>query len=60
LLQAEGLGQLLQAETEAQLSLSIDSYLGKNSQKVLEWVQILKKSLAHAEAYIDFESDEVK
>ena len=58
LLKAEGLNDLINAESEEQLKLSMQQLQGRHSKLYEEMRATLIRMLAHAEAYIDFEADE--
>ena len=58
LIQAEGLGDVIHAESEEQMNLGMMQLQGKHSEVYLRLKEKLIKMLAHVEAYIDFESDE--
>ncbi|KAL4484230.1 hypothetical protein ABPG72_003514 [Tetrahymena utriculariae] len=58
LLEVEGLADLLNSETESQRIQSTQQFLGKSSQILENWRFQLIRALAHAEAFIDFESDQ--
>ncbi|EAS06744.2 tRNA modification GTPase MnmE (macronuclear) [Tetrahymena thermophila SB210] len=58
LLEVEGLADLLNSETESQRVQSTQQFLGKSSQILEDWRFQLIRALAHAEAFIDFESDQ--
>ena len=58
LLQAEGLNDLINSESEMQHKLSIAQLQGKNSAVYTRLRTQVIKMLAHVEAYIDFEADE--
>jgi len=49
---------LINAESEEQLKLSMSQLSGRNSKLYEDLRQQLIRMLAHAEAYIDFEADE--
>jgi tRNA modification GTPase len=49
---------LINAESEEQLKLSMSQLSGRNSKMYEDLRQQLIRMLAHAEAYIDFEADE--
>lgn len=59
LVQAEGINDLINAESEQQVKLSLSQVTGTNSQIYQELRQELIRMLAHCEAYIDFEADEL-
>ena len=50
---------MINAESESQIKLSIDQLSGKNSQIYSNMRTDLIRILAHCEAYIDFEADEM-
>ena len=58
LFEAEGLADLLVAETEAQQSLALKTYTGAVSKKIEDWKKTIKRMLSTVEATIDF-SDEL-
>ncbi|XP_066152857.1 tRNA modification GTPase GTPBP3, mitochondrial isoform X2 [Euwallacea fornicatus] len=58
LTEVEGLADLLQAETEAQRKQAFLQCSGALSNLYHRWKQILTHSLAHLEAYINFEETE--
>eukprot|EP00347_Sterkiella_histriomuscorum_P011080 403373830 len=58
LVKAEGLNDLINAQSEEQLKLSMHQLLGRHSLLYEDLRQQLIRMLAHAEAYIDFEADE--
>lgn len=58
LIKAEGLNDLINAESESQLQLSLQQLSGIHSQLYEDLRMNLIRMLAHAEAYIDFEADE--
>ncbi len=57
-MQAEGLQDLLDAESQDQLQLSMQQLNGTHSQVYAILRETLVKMLAHVEAYIDFDADE--
>lgn len=59
LLQAEAINDLVNAESCEQSKLSLMALEGRNSAVYNRLRQKLVKMLAHIEAYIDFEADEV-
>ena len=59
LLQAEALNDLINAESEEQRQLSMMQLKGRHSGVYAELKEKLVRMLAHVEAYIDFEADEV-
>ena len=52
------MNDLINAESEEQLKLSMSQLSGRNSKLYEDLRQQLIRMLAHAEAYIDFEADE--
>ncbi|KAJ9589478.1 hypothetical protein L9F63_017295, partial [Diploptera punctata] len=58
LTEVEGLADLIHAETEAQRKQAFLQMEGNLRQLYDTWRQILIKSMAHVEAYIDFSEDE--
>ena len=59
ILQVEGLSNLIQAETEAQRSNALNTYLDNNQQLYYGWLDSLKKALAYVETSIDFSDEEI-
>ena len=59
IVQAEGLGDLLAAETEAQLKLALDVMEGQLSRQALGWRDSLLQVLALIEVTIDFSDEEL-
>ena len=57
-MQAEGLNDLINAESEEQSRLSLMQLEGKHSKVYQHLRDELIRLLAHVEAYIDFEADE--
>ena len=58
LLEIEGLGDLINAETEMQKRQALAQMEGSLSKVYKEWRQIVVKCLANVEAYIDFSEEE--
>ena len=58
LIQAEGLADVINAESEEQNKLGMMQLSGKHSGIYSDLKKHLVKMLAHIEAYIDFEADE--
>ncbi|CDW73775.1 trna modification gtpase [Stylonychia lemnae] len=58
LVKAEGINDLINAESEQQLKLSMQQLQGRHSKLYNDLRTRLMRMLAHAEAYIDFEADE--
>eukprot|EP00062_Callorhinchus_milii_P017350 gi/632969605/ref/XP_007901172.1/ PREDICTED: tRNA modification GTPase GTPBP3, mitochondrial [Callorhinchus milii] len=58
LTEVEGLGDLIQAETEAQRRQALRQMAGDLGQLYGRWSQRLIRCLAHVEAYIDFSEDD--
>ncbi|XP_068775839.1 tRNA modification GTPase GTPBP3, mitochondrial [Struthio camelus] len=54
----EGLGDLIQAETEAQRRQALRQMEGELGQLYQRWSETLTQALAHLEAYIDFSEDD--
>lgn len=59
LVQAEGVADLLSAETKMQHSYAMDHYSGKLSKIYCEWRSTLLSALSYTEAIIDFADDGV-
>lgn len=59
LAQAEGLGDLIDAETEAQRRQALRQMEGALSRRVEEWREQLLRILAHLEADIDFPEEDL-
>ncbi|WP_111429429.1 tRNA uridine-5-carboxymethylaminomethyl(34) synthesis GTPase MnmE [Rhodobacteraceae bacterium DSL-40] len=59
IVQAEGLGDLLAAETDAQLKLALDVMEGRLSRQALGWRDSLLQVLALIEVTIDFSDEEL-
>lgn len=55
----EGLGDLIQAETEVQRRQALRLFSGALGQKVKNWRKILTKSAAQLEASLDFSDEEL-
>ncbi|NXV35623.1 GTPB3 GTPase, partial [Rissa tridactyla] len=55
---AEGLGDLIRAETEAQRRQALRQMEGELGRLYQRWSQTLTQALAHLEAYIDFSEDD--
>ncbi|XP_064031233.1 tRNA modification GTPase GTPBP3, mitochondrial isoform X2 [Pogoniulus pusillus] len=55
---AEGLGDLIRAETEAQRRQALRQMEGELGQLYRRWSETLTQALAHLEAYIDFSEDD--
>ncbi|XP_071434147.1 tRNA modification GTPase GTPBP3, mitochondrial [Pithys albifrons albifrons] len=55
---AEGLGDLIRAETEAQRRQALRQMEGELGQLYQRWSDTLTQALAHLEAYIDFSEDD--
>ncbi|NXX22564.1 GTPB3 GTPase, partial [Podargus strigoides] len=55
---AEGLGDLVRAETEAQRRQALRQMEGELGRLYQRWSQTLTQALAHLEAYIDFSEDD--
>ncbi|XP_068021163.1 tRNA modification GTPase GTPBP3, mitochondrial isoform X1 [Melanerpes formicivorus] len=55
---AEGLGDLIRAETEAQRRQALRQMEGELGQLYQHWSETLTQALAHLEAYIDFSEDD--
>lgn len=58
LIQAEGLSDIINAESEEQMNLGLMQLQGKHSQTYAQLKKKLIKMLAAVEAYIDFDADE--
>ncbi|XP_029469650.1 tRNA modification GTPase GTPBP3, mitochondrial isoform X2 [Rhinatrema bivittatum] len=58
LTEAEGIGDLVHAETEAQRRQALRQMAGDLGQLYNGWSQNLLRALAHVEAYIDFSEDD--
>ncbi|XP_054278797.1 tRNA modification GTPase GTPBP3, mitochondrial [Macrosteles quadrilineatus] len=58
LTEAEGLADLIHAETEAQRKQALLQVEGSLYQRYSEWRDNLKRCIAHVEAYIDFSEDQ--
>ena len=58
LVEAEGLADLLSAETEVQRKVALRQMGGEASRLYDRWREVLIRSLAHVEAFIDFGEDE--
>ncbi|XP_054837529.1 tRNA modification GTPase GTPBP3, mitochondrial [Eublepharis macularius] len=58
LTEAEGLGDLIHAETEGQRRQALRQMGGELGQLYRRWSDALTKALAHVEAYIDFSEDD--
>eukprot|EP00056_Hartaetosiga_gracilis_P005464 m.84913 g.84913 ORF g.84913 m.84913 type:complete len:435 (-) comp12174_c1_seq1:81-1385(-) len=58
LTQAEGLSQLIMADTEEQRKLAVSHVGGSSSRLCLAWRTRLTSAVAKMEAYIDFSEDE--
>lgn len=54
----EGVGRVVEAETELDLVAGLSALEGNNSRTYAEMRDQLIQMLAHCEAYIDFEADE--
>ncbi|XP_062452195.1 tRNA modification GTPase GTPBP3, mitochondrial isoform X3 [Rhea pennata] len=54
----EGLGDLIQAETEAQRRQALRQMEGELGRLYQRWSETLTQALAHLEAYIDFSEDD--
>ena len=59
LLKAEGIADLVSAETEIQRKQAVEIMSGKSSDKFTSWRAKLLKILAHVEAKIDFPDEEL-
>ncbi|OPZ79218.1 MAG: tRNA modification GTPase MnmE [Alphaproteobacteria bacterium ADurb.Bin438] len=59
LTEAEGLIDLINAETEFQRKIALKQYSGEQRKLFEEWKEDLTKSLAWIEAYLDFPEEEV-
>ena len=59
LTQAEGLNDLINSETEGQLSLSMSQYEGELSKKLNLWREEIVNLLSKLEAIIDFSDEEL-
>ncbi|KAM9386289.1 5-taurinomethyluridine-[tRNA] synthase subunit GTPB3, mitochondrial [Pholidichthys leucotaenia] len=59
LTEVEGLGDLIHAETEAQRRQALRQMSGDLGRLYQDWIQRLKRCLAHVEAFIDFSEDEL-
>lgn len=59
LTQAEAVGDLIHAETEAQAMLALDQLGGSLKDLYEGWGQSLKRAMAHIEADIDFADEDV-
>ncbi|KAJ7308379.1 hypothetical protein JRQ81_008919 [Phrynocephalus forsythii] len=55
---AEGLGDLIQAETEGQRRQALRQMQGELGDLYRRWSDTLTKALVHVEAYIDFSEDD--
>uniref|UniRef100_A0A6J0SSL4 tRNA modification GTPase GTPBP3, mitochondrial n=1 Tax=Pogona vitticeps TaxID=103695 RepID=A0A6J0SSL4_9SAUR len=55
---AEGLGDLIHAETEGQRRQALRQMAGELGELYRRWSDSLTKALAHVEAYIDFSEDD--
>ncbi|XP_014793449.1 PREDICTED: tRNA modification GTPase GTPBP3, mitochondrial, partial [Calidris pugnax] len=55
---AEGLGDLIRAETEAQRRQALRQMEGELGRLYQRWTETLTQALAHLEAYIDFSEDD--
>ncbi|KAM6107099.1 5-taurinomethyluridine-[tRNA] synthase subunit GTPB3, mitochondrial [Pterocles gutturalis] len=55
---AEGLGDLIRAETEAQRRQALRQMEGELGRLYQRWSETLTQALAHLEAYIDFSEDD--
>ncbi|KAM6236186.1 5-taurinomethyluridine-[tRNA] synthase subunit GTPB3, mitochondrial [Porphyrio hochstetteri] len=55
---AEGLGDLIRAETEAQRRQALRQMDGELGRLYQRWSETLTQALAHLEAYIDFSEDD--
>ncbi|XP_071583883.1 tRNA modification GTPase GTPBP3, mitochondrial [Heliangelus exortis] len=55
---AEGLGDLIRAETEAQRRQALRQMEGELGQLYQRWTETLTQALAHLEAFIDFSEDD--
>ncbi|XP_053906470.1 tRNA modification GTPase GTPBP3, mitochondrial isoform X2 [Cuculus canorus] len=55
---AEGLGDLIRAETEAQRRQALRQMEGELGRLYERWSETLTQALAHLEAYIDFSEDD--
>ncbi|XP_044311847.1 tRNA modification GTPase GTPBP3, mitochondrial [Varanus komodoensis] len=55
---AEGLGDLIHAETEGQRRQALRQMAGDLGKLYQGWSDVLTKALAHLEAYIDFSEDD--
>ncbi|NWX06212.1 GTPB3 GTPase, partial [Caloenas nicobarica] len=55
---AEGLGDLIHAETEAQRRQALRQMEGELGRLYQRWSETLTQALAHLEAYIDFSEDD--
>lgn len=58
LVQIEGLGDLLQAETESQRKLALVRMTGRLSEKIAKWRGLLLNALAEIEARLDFADED--
>ena len=59
LTQAEGLNDLINAETENQFKLSMSQFEGALSEKVMSWRSEIVFLLSKLEALIDFSDEEL-
>ena len=59
LLEAEGIADLVNAETEAQRRQALRQYFGAPSEKLAGWAARLKRVLAFQEALIDFPDEDL-
>ena len=59
LLKAEGIADLVSAETEIQRKQAVEIMNGKSSTKFTSWREKLLKILAHVEARIDFPNEDL-
>lgn len=59
LTEAEGIGDLIHAETEAQKAQALSQMEGSLSKLYDEWAQRLVRSLAHLEADLDFPDEDL-
>ena len=59
LLKAEGIADLVSAETEMQRKQAVEIMNGKSSDKFTSWREILLKILSHIEAKIDFPEEDL-
>ena len=59
LVQAEGLGDLISAQTEKQRQQAIMQYGDEASNKYLTWSKEIRQCLAYIEASIDFSDEEI-